>query len=193
MLRHGETDWNTQHRLQGHTDIPLNETGRRQAKEMQGEIRHLRLDFCYTSDLCRASETAHIALDNHPDIGSGRIQILRDLRERRFGRMEEMTDQEVSADTEQNPHLYHDETGNGKLFPNDGEKMDDFRVRIQRILQIVQEGDNRKVLFVTHGGVIRQIWREIVNPDHNHQPRNSTLYTLTQDRPDGKWSCFPFP
>lgn len=60
LLRHGQTDWNRDRLWQGHTDIPLNETGRDQARKLGIRMRDEGLDALYCSDLQRAAETAHI-------------------------------------------------------------------------------------------------------------------------------------
>ena len=58
LARHGETDWNREGRWQGHSDQPLNATGRAQAEALADRLRGARIDALYTSDLLRASQTA---------------------------------------------------------------------------------------------------------------------------------------
>lgn len=62
IMRHGRTDWNVRHKLQGRTDIPLNEEGRRMAEKAGEEYRDVPLDICFCSPLVRARETAEIVL-----------------------------------------------------------------------------------------------------------------------------------
>lgn len=86
IMRHGKTDWNAMYRLQGRTDIPLNEEGRemaRKAREGSGEIH---FDVCYCSPLSRARETAEIFLEGR------QVPILIDERlvEMSFGDFEGM-------------------------------------------------------------------------------------------------------
>ena len=58
MVRHGETAWNKERRIQGQADIPLNEFGRMLAEKTAKGLSDIRFDICYTSPLSRARETA---------------------------------------------------------------------------------------------------------------------------------------
>ena len=62
IMRHGKTDWNIQHKLQGRTDIPLNEEGRQMAKQEREDYLNIPIDICYCSPLIRARETAELVL-----------------------------------------------------------------------------------------------------------------------------------
>lgn len=64
IMRHGRTDWNDRKKLQGRTDIPLNETGREMAKKAAVEYADVNFDVCFCSPLVRALETAEIFLKN---------------------------------------------------------------------------------------------------------------------------------
>ncbi len=81
IIRHGQTEWNALHKLQGRTDIPLNDNGRRMAKEAGERYKDLHIDVCYSSPLIRAVETAKIFL------GDRDIPIITDdrLMEMSFG------------------------------------------------------------------------------------------------------------
>lgn len=81
IIRHGETDWNVEKRIQGHTDIPLNDTGRAQALAMAFNVAHQRFHAIYSSDLLRAMETA-AALAQREDHA---VKALPQLRERHYG------------------------------------------------------------------------------------------------------------
>lgn len=62
IMRHGKTEWNARHKLQGRTDIPLNEEGRSMAQNAAREYKDIHFDICYCSPLVRARETAEILL-----------------------------------------------------------------------------------------------------------------------------------
>ena len=62
IMRHGRTDWNVLHKLQGRTDIPLNEEGRLMAMAAHDTYLDTHLDLCFSSPLKRARETAEIFL-----------------------------------------------------------------------------------------------------------------------------------
>lgn len=62
IMRHGKTDWNAKHKLQGRTDIPLNEEGRKMAEDACREYRDVNIDLCYCSPLNRAKTTAELVL-----------------------------------------------------------------------------------------------------------------------------------
>ena len=62
IMRHGKTDWNIRHKLQGRTDIPINDEGRQMAEHAAKEYRNVHFDICYCSPLIRAKETAEIVL-----------------------------------------------------------------------------------------------------------------------------------
>lgn len=84
MIRHGETEWNKLRRMQGHSDIPLNEYGRELAIETEKGLRDIPFDVVYTSPLSRARETAELVL------GEQEVPIVSDERiiELGFGEFE---------------------------------------------------------------------------------------------------------
>ena len=88
IIRHGQTDWNVEHKLQGRTDIPLNENGRKMAVEAHEKYKDIKIDICYSSPLSRAYETAQTVLEGR------NVQIIRDdrLMEMSFGKYEGLKD-----------------------------------------------------------------------------------------------------
>lgn len=83
LIRHGQTDWNLHKRVQGITNVPLNQTGLAQARDLRRQTQNLDFEVCYASPLLRAAQTAMAVVD-------GRSEIIYDsrLKERSFGRFE---------------------------------------------------------------------------------------------------------
>ena len=107
ILRHGKTDWNAAHKLQGKTDIPLNEEGREMAYAAAKECADIHFDVCYSSPLIRAKETAQIVL-------AGRdIPIITDVRleEMGFGTYEGIENSFDTTIFRQRPESLKEEAG----------------------------------------------------------------------------------
>lgn len=87
ILRHGVTDWNREYRLQGQTDIPLNEDGREMARKVSEDYKDVRIDYIFSSPLKRAYETASIVK------GDRELEVVTDdrLKEMSFGEYEGTT------------------------------------------------------------------------------------------------------
>ena len=84
LIRHGQTNWNAERKIQGQTDIPLNQIGQQQAKDVSEEISKLKIDKIFSSDLLRARETAEIINEK---IGA-KIEYDKRLREVNYGNYE---------------------------------------------------------------------------------------------------------
>ena len=148
LARHGETDWNRDRRVQGHSDIPLNDAGRAQARDLARQLRNERLDAVYASDLSRARETAEIAAAG-TDLP---VRELIDLRERHFGTWEGLTDDDIRA------RFPESRTGSW----GDGETVDEMDARVVGALRaIAADHGGATVLVATHGGPIRAVLRAI--------------------------------
>jgi 2,3-bisphosphoglycerate-dependent phosphoglycerate mutase len=136
LVRHGETDWNAVGRLQGHTDRPLTNFGRRQAQRLAGELESEELEAIYSSDLARARETAEIVGER---LGLA-VVLDPDLREKDWGTWEGLT--AVERDRVE--------------FV--GESTQAHEDRILRALRRIAERHPRgRVLVVTHGGSMRRV------------------------------------
>ena len=119
IMRHGRTDWNDRHKLQGRTDVPLNAEGRRAAEQAREEYRDVPLDLCYCSPLLRAKETAQIVLAGRdvPVIPDNR------LREMSFGTLEGIEDYYSDPDSPvstlfQRPEAYTASAAGAESFEN---------------------------------------------------------------------------
>jgi broad specificity phosphatase PhoE len=154
LVRHGETDWNLEGRVQGQTDRPLNATGLAQARALADVLASERLVAVYASDLVRARDTALIAASSH----GLEVTLDPDLREKHFGSWEGLASAEIE-----------------KRFPDaargrwgDGETSEAVAKRavaaIERIRGLHPRGS---VLIVSHGGPMRAILDHLKVP---HEP-----------------------
>lgn len=156
LVRHGETDWNAERRLQGHTDIDLNPRGIAQAAQMAKAIKaiNLQFDVLYTSDLQRAAKTANAieTLFNTKAIADSA------LRERHLGVLQGVSTAEApqfDAELWKN-HLSRDihEELRG------GESIAQFAQRIHQALEkIRQQHLGKTILLVSHGGALDMMYR----------------------------------
>ena len=150
IMRHGRTDWNEQHRLQGSTDIPLNEEGRRMAEKAREEYRDVHFDVCFCSPLIRARETAEILLRGR------NVPVLTDdrLMEMSFGSYEGTENSFDIPDCPINELFYHPERYTSP--PGGAESLDDLFARTGAFLEeraepLLKEG--KDVLIVGHGAM----------------------------------------
>lgn len=150
IIRHGLTDWNDRHKLQGHTDIPLNDEGRRMAEKAREEYWHIALDQCWCSPLTRARETAEILLRGRD------IPIFYDdrLREMSFGDYEGIENSFSIPGCPVNvifqaPEKYRKSVGGAETFDQLFERTGSFLREV--IDPLMAQG--KDVLIVGHGAM----------------------------------------
>jgi broad specificity phosphatase PhoE len=162
LVRHGATDWNGEYRIQGHTDIPLNDLGRRQAMALRKRLADLSPTTIYCSDLCRCTETARLALPNRfnpPGGASGSdgigedLRLCEALRERCFGEWEGLNREEI---LDRYPGLYERWTSREPGFLSPGaESHEALRARMAAFLETAaEECRGGSALLFSHGGTI---------------------------------------
>ena len=150
ITRHGETEWNAEGRIQGHTDVPLSERGREQARMLARRLAGVPIDAAYASDLSRAAETARVVVGER----QAPLTYTQDLREYNKGVFEGMT----AAEYQQKfPHLFKASMENDLDFaPPDGETIRETSHRLARVFQAVRRQHlDENVLVVGHGGSLR--------------------------------------
>jgi broad specificity phosphatase PhoE len=136
LVRHGETEWNRVGRWQGHSDTPLNDAGRAQARTLAIELSDV--DVVYSSDLARARETADPR-----------------LRERGFGAWEGKTSAEIEAEFGEEHARWLAGAASGA---EDAEPFSDFAARVHAFLdEALERHPDETVLIVAHGGSVRAV------------------------------------
>ena len=153
LVRHGETDWNRQRRIQGLTDIPLNDEGRAQARATGKLLARREWDGVFTSPLGRARETAELIA---AEVGCGEPQIVDALVERNYGDAEGMEFDEIESRWPDRMAVPGQET------------REDVVARVLPALhQLAAQHPGRSLIVVSHGGAIRSVLTA-VDPDGSH-------------------------
>ena len=154
IARHGQTDWNTQRKVQGTTDIPLNENGIRQAQELCNNLEERNFSFekIYTSYQARAVKTAQI-VDDHFHTG---YEIVQGLEEMNLGLFEGHTWDEILAMYAEEHKLWmsnkrYNKTPNGESYQMVMERL--FKA-LDHILGQRDTSSDKNILIVSHGAVI---------------------------------------
>lgn len=174
-VRHGITDWNVERRAQGQTDIPLNETGRAQARALAERFRNEKWDAIYASDLSRAKETAETiaAALNVP------LHLDERLREMACGKMEGTTEDERI-----------------RMW---GEDWEDMELGIESDGSMLQRGmsavediclryPGKRVLAVSHGALITTLLPALVPDMREKEHLHNTSVTLVRQLNEA-WVC----
>ena len=150
LVRHGETPWNAEGRIQGHSDVGLSEKGKQQASMIAGRLANVRVDAAYSSDLVRCQDTAKVILERH----NIPLQTTPELRERFYGVFEGLTMAERQT---RFPELFAASVINDLDFaPTDGESPRETLRRMTPVMdQIRNSHANETALIVGHGGSLR--------------------------------------
>ena len=181
LLRHGQTDWNIDLRLQGSTDIPLNETGRNQARLAASVLNPEDWDVIIASPLSRAKDTADIVA---LEFGMN-VVVVPELIERSFGVAEGLDHASWRKLYESHQHI-------------EGlESLEDLRTRTVQLLDLIaNEYSGQRVLAVSHGAFIRKVLTIVTNselPREGERLSNASLnkfmhadglWTITDYRPE---------
>ena len=181
LVRHGETPWNAERRVQGWEDISLNETGVEQARALGRHIKNLtqagqRLDAVYTSDLKRAHATAQTVAD---EVGLP-LNIHKGVRERHFGVLQGLVYDEMDARAPEAAAIWRARDPNAEL-PG-GESLGFFYARVvEAINEIAARHVGQRVMVVSHGGAMDIVWRH-ANQVSLQAPRQAPLLNASLNR-----------
>ncbi|KPN13166.1 phosphatase [Bacillus australimaris] len=172
LVRHGETDWNAAKRIQGRTDIPLNDTGKWQAEQAGLYLKDVHWDVVISSPLTRAKETAHLILKHvHAP-----LVIMDDFIERDFGDAEGMS-------LEERQKLFPD-----KQYPN-MEPLETIQDRMLEGIEKVRAAyPDQRVLIVAHGAAIHALLTTLA--DEQMDLQNTRLVNACLNNvewTDGTW------
>ena len=152
LVRHGETEWNRDGRIQGHSDVPMSDMGREQARRTAERLAHVAFSAAYASDLVRARETAEIILARNP--APPPLQLDAALRELSFGQLEGLSWAEIRSTHPRIAGRLEGTDSDLDLAPAEGESLHDAFARQRGFLERVS-GQQGSVLVAGHGGTLR--------------------------------------
>ncbi len=158
LVRHGETEWNREQRMQGHLDSTLSALGHAQAAAVANALHDLAPDYLYCSDLGRARQTAQA-------IAARCALTVREdsrLRERHYGQLQGLRWSEVQALHPVSAERMHGR--DAQFAPDGGESLQQFHDRVvPAIEQIADLHRGSSVAIVTHGGVVGLMYRHVLS------------------------------
>ena len=185
LVRHGETAWNAERRIQGQFDVPLSAVGRAQARAAANALAHEEFAAIYSSDLARARLTADAAAHLLGLPIRGRAE----LRERHYGVLQALTYAEFA---QHHPDAYARFLAREEAFalPGGGESLRQFADRVIRCIdEIVAAHPGGQVLVFTHGGVLdiahRRASGKPLSAPRDFEIPNTALNWLEVER--GNW------
>lgn len=185
IIRHGQTDWNVKHLLQGQTDIPLNEVGEKQAEAVGRYLQGIQFDQVFSSDLLRAKRTAEIiALEKKLVVITHEL-----LREKKLGRFEGQHVHLVDAFNKTMEKYSHAERFRYKETP-DMESDDEVVSRfITFFREVAIANPGKTILVVSHSGIMRAFlmhlgWGDYKTFTHKRSIHNGAYLKIQTDGVD---------
>jgi probable phosphoglycerate mutase len=155
-VRHGETDWNVEARIQGQLDIGLNDKGRWQAQRAARALAEESLDAVYSSDLSRANVTAQAIAEQAPL--PLKVQTHSGLRERAFGKFEGQTYAAITEQWPEEAKLWR--MRDPDFAPVGGENPVQVLARVAcTVDEIAARHLGQQIVLVSHGGVMDMLYR----------------------------------
>ena len=168
-IRHGKTAWNVDTRIQGQTDIGLNDKGHWQARQAAAALAHEPIAAIYTSDLSRAHDTARAIAQ----VQGLTPQTERGLRERAFGIFEKRTWAEIESLWPDDARQWRERVP--EWAPAEGESLLALRERIQHLTHaLAARHVGEQIVLVAHGGVMDILYR-LATQQALQAPRTWTL------------------
>jgi probable phosphoglycerate mutase len=169
-VRHGETAWNVDARIQGQLDIGLNDTGRWQARRVGEALAAEQITAVYSSDLGRAHETAQAVAQ----VTGVPVVADEGLRERSFGIFEGKTFDEIHETWPDHAHNWRKRIPEWQP-PDGGESLLELRERVTRTMEeLAARHPGEQIVVVAHGGVLDTLYRVATGQEVN-SPRTWEL------------------
>jgi broad specificity phosphatase PhoE len=184
IVRHGQTDWNVQGRIQGGTDVPLNDHGRWQAGQIGLALAGVPLDVIASSDLDRAFDTADAIWGYHASSGKSKRIVTAKLAEMKFGMWEgQVARRSSGGEFDHVAAMIHRDAS--LAWPHGGESTRDVQQRIDHALrQILQAGNH--VCCVAHGRFNRILLEYLVGTEQPRQ-ENASISVVDYDPHAEEW------
>lgn len=184
LVRHGESTYNAEGRIQGQQDAPLSERGRQQAERIGERLRSYQFDACYASDLSRAADTARAIMRHHTEVPFEFTMLLREIK---FGIFEGRIMPEIE---EMFPEEYAQWMEDRRTFvPPGAESGADLSERAGRALHWLQErGHDGTVLVVAHGAILNAFLGRFLHLGSEGRHRfhfDNTALAVVEDEPFG--------
>jgi len=163
LVRHGETNWNVEHRFQGSSDQPLNQNGESQATALSNRLDKMSFDAMYCSDLIRVQRTAELALNGNID----RLVLDARLQEFNFGKWEGLSWKEAR---ELDSVAFDEWASDRENNPHGGERISDMVTRLDSFLSDLQEKHDKdeQILIFAHGGTLGSLLCLLLGNDPKH-------------------------
>ena len=178
LVRHGESQTNLEHRFTGQADAPLSEQGKEDARKAGEKLKGLHFDRVYSSDLCRAADTARIALECEPI----QLEVLRELD---VGSLAWRTVKECEAE-------YGDELWKNRntynYKPYGGENEEELQKRARDFLTMLENDPCEQVIAFSHAGFITCTLTQVLGAtfDRKHIKCLNASIAVFEYR-DGRW------
>ncbi|MBU4376307.1 MAG: histidine phosphatase family protein [Candidatus Omnitrophica bacterium] len=187
IIRHGITDWSLAKKYCGHTDMELNDIGRRQAAELCEALKNEKINAVYSSGAKRALQFARIAFGEFP------VTVMTGLNEMDFGVFEGLTYEEIMREYPEIYSKWIDNPHNVNI--PEGENMKDFIKRIETPLnEIIRQNANKTIALITHAGTIKAIISDILEIEDMWKTRlewGSVCAVVSNEEKGNRWVRLP--
>ena len=186
IVRHGQTTANRDGIIQGHMNSQLDDLGMAQAQTVAKRLQHEHFDAAFYSDLDRASNTAQAILQYHPGLPA---QATAELREWNLGVLQEQSYKNMPSEYQKLVDFLRS-SEDVPPIPG-GETIEEFQQRISEFMEdLAKKYAGKRILLVSHGGVIQRMLRHTVGKmmNGNFRPAcDNTSISIFRKRLDGCW------